>query len=457
MKEFLIDWLTLTFKPCNNCTVDCESVEAFLFDFFRIDRSTQRCFTRCGGGVFYDYGLRYNGLCFKFPYEDDVINQGFCIEFSGQAISWYESYIKKQYKAFTWKELLIDFFALGVEGYTCKCTRIDIAFDDKVYNDETKPLLDIKKIYKAAERCEYISMLRVWEPILNVEKRENYKKSKNSCEKMGETIYFGNRKSKVFCRFYDKLKEQFCKGVELPDGLTHWVRMEFEFKDLRAMSLIDCFVQLSEKDFAKYLSQVINKYICFVAVRNACRSNLERAPQKRWWARFVGTFQKTKLACNKADKNVYNHSMQYLRRSVMPLLHSILHCITIDEFLTEVFEEGNKRPYKKHDELIEDYTTPHIDANYNNINVHKLTSDEYKKLLEKYKTASETTRNKRLISKLDNCFDYGSNTTYTDRFNVIEYNTVNTATYNQQLDMFKPLSFQNFEESKAFAEMVGLI
>ena len=453
MKEFLIDWLTLTFKPCNNCTVDCESVQSFLFDFFRIDRDTQKSFVKCGGGAFYDYGIRYNGLCFKFPYADDVCNQGFCIEFSGQAISWYESYVKKSYQAFTWKELLTDFFALGVEGYTCKCTRIDIAFDDKAYDNSSDFLLDLSKIEKALAKREYVSLFRVDSPILPVEKRLSRKRGFLA----GTTLNCGNRKSKVFCRFYDKLAEQFSKGAQLPEGLTHWVRMEFEFKDLRAMSLIDCFVCLSDEDFAKYLSQVINKYICFVAVRNACRSNLERAPQKRWWARFIGTVKKTTLASNKSDKNSFNHSMQYLRRSVMPLLHSILHCITIDEFLTEVFEEGNKRPYKKHDEIVRDYTVPHKDENYNNINIHKLTSYDYKRLLEKYKTASETTRSKRLILKLDNCFDYGSNSEYTDRFNVIEYHTVNTATYNQQICFFKPLKVQNFEESKAFAYMADLI
>ena len=79
-----------------------------------------------------------------------------------------------------------------------------------------------------------------------------------------KTYYLGNRKSKVFLRFYDKLLE--CQAHKEPydKDIKHWVRMEFEFKDVRAMSICDSLIMLEPEEFGKYMSQVTNHYVRFI-------------------------------------------------------------------------------------------------------------------------------------------------------------------------------------------------
>lgn len=402
--DFKIDWLTLTVKPeKNDCTyldelsLDMDDLvlnmcplAKWIFDFLKLIKLKPDFRFKCGSVQHYNYMYSYNGIDIAFANPEHFAQQGLMIRFSAQGVAFYEKYRKTYESEWTWISFLKEFFALGFYGLKCKCTRIDLAYDDISYDDNH--LISLKRILKAVNNEEIVSLFKNRGEVdgdsnkIEFSRRVNYKAKKGI---IGETIGFGNRKSTVYLRFYDKLKEQLNANQEIDENIKHWVRMEFEFKRSRAMAICDSLILLSMEDFGTYFSQVVNRYIRFIKPEGT-REHYNRCKSRKWWVDLVGTVEKARLVENKAVKNRYKSSMRWLKRNVFPTLYAVLCCMSIDKFLTNVREEAVDKLSYKHEDIIRDYISHKEEENHTGIENHKESTDDFDLLVKELEKTALT-------------------------------------------------------------------
>ncbi len=380
--ELKVDYLTLSIIPSE--IVEPNSFYLDLLHFFGLTKFLNS-FKRCGGGAFYNYIMRYRDISFKIPdgFNSDV--QGFCIEFTGQGIDFYIDYMRRSYPDYSVKDLLIAFFALADKGFKVRVTRIDIAYDDISYEEKKYYLLDLDRIRRALVNLEFTSRFSLKSKMKKMEVtfEESGKGKATDSVFCGSTIYIGNRRSKTFCRFYDKLAELFKHGKDIDENIKHWTRLEFEFKDRRAMSICMLLITLSDSDFVTQMSEVVNSYICFVVTKSEKNAtNYSRCPVKRWWAKAIGTMSKSRLVCRKPEKNNYAAAVNWVRRSVSPTLYSILQCMSFDKFLSMLKEDGEQRQSLHHNLIIEDFINDRPDEVLEGLDEFSLYTDRYNDFLK---------------------------------------------------------------------------
>lgn len=398
--NYNIDWLTLTLKPeKDNVTYsnlhikgDMCPLENWCFQFLELSDLKDSFKKKQGSIQHYNTMYHYNGISIALSTSSRFPEQGLMFRFSADGIAFYERFMRERHSEWSWITFLKEFFSLGVFGLTCKCTRIDLAFDDISYNDRDR-LIDLKIVSKALRNGEFVSSFRATDsktPFKLISAYEDIKRNTKGSV-LGETYYVGNRKSKVFLRFYDKLLECQAKNEPYDDKITHWTRMEFEFKDVRAMTVCDSLIMLSPDEFGIYMSKVTNHYIRFV-VPKGTRENYYRCSSRKWWNKVVGTVEKAKLVENKAYKNRFNSTMRWLKKQVFPTLFAVLHCIKVDELISDVRETGLNRmssgSASNFDMILKDYFNNTDSEKYKGIEVHKASYDDYEKLLAEFDNAA---------------------------------------------------------------------
>ncbi len=407
--DYKIDWLTLTLKPENASVTYIEKtssddmcpLENWLFSFLNLNKIKHEFLFKCGSVQHYNFMYTYNGISIAFANAFNFPNQGLMIRFSAEGIAFYEKYRKSFDKDWNFIAFLKEFFSLGIYGFKCKCTRIDIAFDDISYDDNH--LISLDRISKAVKRGEVVTLFR---RVPEYDKNEfiheitHIKERNSKGDLLGETIEFGNRKSAVFLRFYDKLKEQLKLKREVDEKIKHWVRMEFEFKNTRAMAICDSLILLDSNQFGKYFSAVINRYLRFV-VPHGERRNYYRCNTRKWWRDVVGTVEKARLAENKAVKNRYKSAMRWLKRTVYPTLWAVLHCKNVDEFLTDVQQAGFENQTYNHEMIVNDYISDKQEEEYKGIDIHKLTTNDFTALVKELEATAY--KNDMLRSGMELC------------------------------------------------------
>lgn len=410
--NYIIDWLTLTLKP-DKVGVSYSPMafvgelcplEDWCFNFLSL-KNFKNSFRRKQGSIqHYNVMYSYNGIDIALSSPERFSEQGLMLRFSSEGLAFLKKVKKENNKDWTIIEFLKEFFSFGVYGFTCKCTRIDLAFDDISYDDNR--LIDLSIIEKALKKGEFVSLFRFDSPdnpLHQLPARQQLKRKKGDV--LGNTINVGNRKSNVFLRFYDKLKECQSHKKEYDEKIKHWVRMEFEFKDIRAMCVCDSLISLTPAEFSQYMSQVTNRYIRFI-VPKGDRSHYYRCSPRKWWTKIVGTVEKARLVENKVYKNRFNATMKWLRRSVFPTLFAILNCMRIDEFITDIRVQGAEHFKEHHNEIINDFVNNPVSECYKGLDIHKISSGAYENILKELKELS--TNNRRLKSfgyELCNCCD----------------------------------------------------
>lgn len=404
--NYKIDWLTLTIKPESYCVPIEGELDDWVFDFLGLNK-IRKNFLKYDRVSFYDCMYVYNDVAIKLSSFNRFYEQGLCINFSGNGVAFYEHYMKEQNLKWNWKDFLAEFFSLGAYGFRCKCTRIDLAFDDISESEDRKDyLLDYDKILKSALKGDYVSLFARdkdhFIPCEGVHER-------NRGVDVGKTLYFGKKKSDVYVRFYDKLLEREQKKIDVDDNIKHWVRMEFVFKDVRAMAVCDSMIYLDEEEFGIYISQVVNRYIRFVYRTTEClESNNYRARVKAWWRRAVGQVKVAKLEYHKEFKNAYYATSAWLKRCIYPTLYSILCCDSVDKFLGDVFEYGFFKQKKRHEQIVNDYIAIPKDELKKGLEAHKMycSPEAFEYLLEVFYKFSKSARMKRQARLLYEACDW---------------------------------------------------
>lgn len=357
MTSCQIDWLTLSCL-CSKQIPFLDFLHSVLRCLF-LDKLWDK-FDNVGRDKYYAAVYRYNdiSICLCRDTPEQMIKQGIGIKFSGNALAFYQDYIKEEYNV-DLRYVCKRWRALSCNGFFTRCTRFDFAADDKAYNGD-KPLLTVHRVRKSFERREFTSRLttsrKTDSASLSVSSDSSTKNDKN----IGDTVYVGKRKGSIFCRFYDKLAEQRAHNLSpIEYTLTSWVRCEFEFHNARAMAVFNAFCDKddyknSKDNFQNYISGVMNNYISFIYRTD---SNVSRCPIKRWWAKFLDTVKKNRLVIPKYKPAKFSATQRWLNKSVFPTLAYYVKCVGFNRFLKELGEFVHKKPSKRVKEMISDFNT----------------------------------------------------------------------------------------------------
>ncbi len=391
--NYIIDWLTLTIKPeKDNVTYsqlhmkgDLCPLENWCFEFLELTDLKELFQKKQGSVQHYNTMFRYNGIDIALSSSSRFSEQGLMFRFSGDGVAFYEKYMRERHSEWSWITFLKEFFSLGVFGITCRCTRIDLAFDD-ISKDDKDRLIDLKIVAKALEKGEFVSAFRKTDEKSPCDKlipayRDIMRNTKGNV--IGKTYYVGNRKSKVFLRFYDKLLECKAKKEPYDEDIKHWCRMEFEFKDVRAMTVCDSLIMLTPEEFGTYISKVTNHYIRFI-IPKGTRENYYKCNSRKWWKKIVGTVEKSKLTNNKAYRNRYYSTIRWLKKQVFPTLYAVLHCIKVDELITDIRDIGLSKYNNGNNNygmIVNDYFNDRESEQFKGIEIHKASYDDFENIL----------------------------------------------------------------------------
>ena len=181
---------------------------------------------------------------------------------------------------------------------------------------------------------------------------ETFKGSTSAC-----TVSFGNRKSNIYLRFYDKKMERLCKlkkdSSEFKEvmSIPHWVRCEFEFRNNHANKLVIALLKLSPAQFSEYLSEVMNKYIRFTDTEFGKST---RRTICAWWSDFLGTVKRSTLRSDPIQKNPFLSACNYVRISLAPTLDALRQRLGNNSFLSLIKDSANPdyRFKQKHYDII---------------------------------------------------------------------------------------------------------
>lgn len=390
--QFKVDWLTLSLIP-SSMVEDTFAFYKSILHLLCLD-DFQSDFEEFGGGKYYKNIYRYKNISIKVP--DTIVSDrtGFGIEFTGQGIDFYIDYMRSKYPDYDVRNLLSSFFSLAEdESLRCTVPRIDIASDDISYKNKKNYPLDLSRIRDALVNLEFSSPFAIKS---QTEKFEvSFVGSQRAILKSfrGTTIYLGNRRSNVFCRFYDKLAEMEVHKKEFDEKIKHWVRMEFVFRNDRAKCIAENLVSLSDEEFAKFYAEIVNHYITFVDVTENNRSNVCRCKPKKWWSDYLGVVRKSKLVNTKPTENHYVRFKKYMLSKISAGMAAIFECEPVDKVMLEIKEASEASKTKTHDKIVNDYIA--LKNGYDKSVPLKKGLEEYSYYIEDYKKFLIELRKKR--------------------------------------------------------------
>lgn len=264
----------------------------------------------------YRKSLRFGNISVYYEGRDGM---GCHIEMSGQGCRQYEG----QFQENPWQGLFITVLSAGG-----KFTRLDLAIDN------VDGALSLGKIGAALQAQEVRTLFGEWRRIVKGGFREGERVT-------GETIYLGSSKSHVMFRIYNKAQESGIEG--------QWIRFEIQLRDKRAQEAAKLFC--SDVTVGGLATGIINNYF---AVINADDSNVSRCTLQSWWAAWLESTEKIRLATEKAVKSV-SDTMEFIKRQYAPsfaMINRHLGKKGFAEFVQETVEDGHNRMSAKHEQML---------------------------------------------------------------------------------------------------------
>lgn len=362
--DIMFDYLRFTVRTDTNALnpypVDLSTVFSLLgFSYDMIEN-----FQSIGkGSMYYADSLVYDCISISVPHPETADIMGYMVTLTGSGCRKYEDIIGKGF--ICWRSLFLRLQNAVSDGCHINICRLDIAADDKSV-DENGGLLNIDEISRCALNREYVSLFRLhtdnFSGSASVPEFRSVSQTKSGV--LGRTVSFGNRKSNAYLRFYDKYAEQLVneykgKLENAPDDfkkLTHWVRMEFEFKRTVALKIVNAFLQLSEKDFFEWFAGVVNTYIRFINPDSTDNEPIE------WWRLFVGSVKKSKLTSGHFKKSDYVSAFCWFERSLAPTLNAIMNRVGADNLINMIECYGSPDRWKSKHKRISDNSITTFDS-----------------------------------------------------------------------------------------------
>ena len=344
-----LDWLTLSCMTSNEISVG--ELLGRVLETLRLHDIWNQ-FTLVGRDKYYESVFRFNDIsvlvCRDTP--EKLLRQGICIKFTGNGLSYFQEHLRDVWRC-DLRRICREWRSLSVGGYFTRCSRLDYAIDDICRGEDT-PIITMRKIRNAAKKHEFRSLLAANRPRHKME--VDFDNSVKGEVSLGDTVYFGNRRSTVFCRFYDKLLEQRQSHLEVNDDITSWVRCEFEFKGARAMAAFNALCDMDDDEFKGYMSKVFNNYLCFI---NNDDVNRSRCTIKRWWSEFLDTSEKARLVIPPYQPVSFASTSEWLQKTVFPTLSYYIKCIGWSAFTRIMKKYIERKPTKRIKQMVDDYVS----------------------------------------------------------------------------------------------------
>lgn len=346
MTNIAIDWLSVTVRAPRGYDIPPLELMFQIIDVMYL-RDFWKRGQPVGAGKGYGVAFRIDDITFKLArdVEQGAVKQGICIEFTSNGLSIYQKYLAQANIALT--DVLRDLRSLSAAGFKVNFPRLDVALDDICRADET-PLLKMSKIYKKWLNREFCSRARParQEQGIDYEKTEDegYFKNGKYCENnkgglLGRTLYFGNRKSKVCVRFYDKKTEQLQLGRQVNCEVEHWTRCEYEFHQERACAVV---AMLIENPWDKFISEFCANVLGHLRFIEQTEKNRSRCKTSSWWTKFLNNVMHAEKFTVPPKRTCQgNKTIQWLRRSVLPSVYAYIAAFGTAQFLDEVVTQGN--------------------------------------------------------------------------------------------------------------------
>lgn len=358
-----IDYLTITLKPgcsgwdrdeCLHRLLESVMIEEWLpsFQLIRSDRH-------------YENIYECSDCYLKIPSEKQLFNQGICLEFTGQGMDALNAFLLS--KKTDLRTAMNRFRGACRMGAVTRCSRIDIAIDDKAYKDEL-PKLDLNVISETLRKRAFVSKFRRSEPSVHSEELQSVflvdpqkideklpftqiESMNVSSGRVGKTIYLGKRTSGSYVRIYDKLAEQEIHGHKIEEDLTAWNRFEVEFHKDNAGAVFAAYCDCeSDEKFGEFFSAVSYNLIRFVDMD---RTRTYNATVCSWWMDFLGTFGDQKLEIHKLARNRYVRTRKYFNKAMSAALFALVQCDP--DNLYTILTEGAKATSRTKNQIIRDH------------------------------------------------------------------------------------------------------
>ena len=292
----LIDWLSFTSK--------IHSVQDFV-DLLGMCSVPWQTIKGMHG---YRDRLYFNGISIHFNGRDDM---GIWCEMCGQGCRAFETLGSCDY------EILFDIIEYG----DLHLTRLDVAFDDH------SGILDLSQICLDTRMGNFVSKSDFWEVT------ESSK---------GSTVYHGAPSSNVRIRIYDKAAEKHCESG------THWVRIELQLRDDRALKFISLHRSLGES-----FCGVVCNYLRYVEPSDF-DSNRWRWPLTDYWGNLLCGADALKIYCKPGMEYNLDHCEKYVYQQCGNAIDTLIKLYGPEKFLEKLQKRGT-RPNPKYQQLLDTY------------------------------------------------------------------------------------------------------
>lgn len=223
-----------------------------------------------------------------------------------------------------------------------KFTRVDAAIDvmSLKYFTFEKLLFYSKNMY-------YVSPMRKGKTI------KSWDKSTRTYD--GDTIYIGSESSNTLICIYDKILEQFSRGIIV--NSEAWIRIEIRFKQDRAMWYVGEFLNHNkgDNDYSFIMSALYAVLEFKEPTKNGNLtndSNISRWDKADWWLKFLGNVEKADFKKDDDEPQTIERKKLWMDKSVSKTL-SQLYYYDPNEFIQFIY----KLVYKRDEDLTNTDTT----------------------------------------------------------------------------------------------------
>ena len=298
----LLDWVSITSK--------IHSPQNFM-EMLGLEKCSWELMEKGAHG--YHSRLYYDHISIYFNGREDM---GVWCELSGQGCRAFESFGSGDYEG-----LFQEVFSNPGDMHI---TRLDVAFDDLEH------LLDIETVCRDARKAEYVSKFRTGAATYGLG------------DDTGKSVLLGSRSSEALVRIYDKAAERGFND-------RHWIRVELQLKDERALA----FIQRTEPIGERWTGVLAN-YLRFVDEPNGFDTNRWRWPMKDYWARLLDGATPIRLYEKPgADYNMLNLE-NFIFVQAGGSIYTYLECYGTERFFEEL--HSRRKPLNpKHVRLLAQY------------------------------------------------------------------------------------------------------
>lgn len=267
-------------------------------------------------------------------------DMGICVNMSGQGCRAYETeggdwlfLFKKMQGNIPWAavhESPVDFCRVFRKDKRFNITRLDLAFDD--HNE----MIDLRRLEWDIRDRNYVSKSKYVEVLWS---------DNQDLDIQGRSFGIGSKKSRVYCRIYDKAAERGFKD-------RHWVRVELQLRDERA--LVAMAQILDKGHVGKVVSGILRNY--FTVRVPSSDTNKSRWPLAYYWERVLSTMEKLSIWIKPGEPYNIHKTEYWLKKQYGQVISVLSHVQQPDQLIKDC---RNMYPYsqmsKRYRQIVDEY------------------------------------------------------------------------------------------------------